>query len=121
MSSCISSINSLDFQVASTALKTKNFAVSLAGYTISTTATQLASASGIYMFKDVYGLDFAYSMLPSLAGAITFILAIPFWYSYVRKHGFKKTYWITFIIHGLSYLPFLFISDIYSATVTNLL
>ncbi|MHA2391166.1 MAG: MFS transporter [Promethearchaeota archaeon] len=109
------------FQVAKIALGTKNFLVSLAGYTISTTATQLASASGTYMFKDVYGLDLAYSMLPSLAGAITFILIIPFWYSYVRKHGFKKTYWITFILHGLTYLPYLFISDIISATVIALI
>jgi GPH family glycoside/pentoside/hexuronide:cation symporter len=105
------------FQVARTALGTKNFLVSLAGYTVATTATQLASASGTYMFKDVYGLDLAYSMLPSLAGAIIFILIIPFWYSYTRKHGFKKTYWITFIFHGLTYLPYLFISDIISATI----
>jgi Na+/melibiose symporter-like transporter len=105
------------FQVAKTALTTKNFAVSLAGYTIATTATQLASASGTYMFKDVYGLDLAWSMLPSLAGAISFIVIIPFWYSYARKHGFKKSYWITFILHGLTYVPYLFISDIISATI----
>ena len=105
------------FQIAKTALTTKNFVVSLAGYTIATTATQLASASGTYMFKDVYGLDLAWSMLPSLAGAVSFIFSIPFWYSYVRKHGFKKSYWITFILHGFSYVPFLFISDIISATI----
>jgi GPH family glycoside/pentoside/hexuronide:cation symporter len=105
------------FQVTKTSFSTKNFVVSLIGYTVSTTATQLGSASGIYMFKDVYGLDYALSMLPSLAGAIPFVLIIPFWYSYARKHGFKKTYWVTFIIHGLSYLPYLFISDIISATI----
>jgi GPH family glycoside/pentoside/hexuronide:cation symporter len=109
------------FQVARTAFSSKNFVVSLAGYTIATTATQLANASGTYMFKDVYGLDLAYSMLPSLAGAIVFIFVIPFWYSYVRKHGFKKTYWLTFIFHGLTYLPFLFISDIISATIVALI
>ncbi len=105
------------FQVTKTAFSSKNFVVSLIGYTVATTATQLASASGIYMFKDVYGLDYALSMLPSIAGALAFIVIIPFWYSYARKHGFKKTYWVTFIIHGLSYIPYLFISDIYSATI----
>ncbi len=107
------------FQVAKIALGTKNFVVSLAGYTAATTATQLASASGIYMFKDVYGLDLAYSMLPSIAGAISFIVIIPFWYSYARKHGFKKTYWITFILHGFTFVPYLFIRDIYSATIIS--
>ncbi|MBY8986616.1 MAG: MFS transporter [Candidatus Lokiarchaeota archaeon] len=105
------------FHIAKTAFKTKNFVVSLMGYTVATTATQLASASGTYMFKDVYGLDLAWSILPSLAGAISFIFAIPFWYSYARKHGFKKSYWITFILHGLTYLPYLFITDIISITV----
>ncbi|MFW9825693.1 MAG: MFS transporter [Candidatus Thorarchaeota archaeon] len=105
------------FKVAKTAFKTKNFVVSLAGYTVATTANQLSSASGTYMFKDVYGLDLAWSMLPSLAGAISFIIIIPFWYSYARKHGFKKSYWITFILSGIAYLPYLFISDIISATI----
>ncbi|MHA2282139.1 MAG: MFS transporter [Promethearchaeota archaeon] len=105
------------FQVAKKAFKTKNFVVSLMGYTVATTATQLASASGTYMFKDVYGLDLAWSILPSLAGAISFIIIIPFWYSYARKHGFKKSYWITFILSGLTNLPYLFITDIISATI----
>jgi Na+/melibiose symporter-like transporter len=52
-----------------------------------------------------------------LAGAISFINIIPFWYSYARKQGFKKSYWITFILSGLTNLPYLFITDIISATI----
>jgi GPH family glycoside/pentoside/hexuronide:cation symporter len=106
------------FQVANTSLRMRNFLVSLIGYTVATTAVQLANASGIYMFKDVYGLDLDYAILPRIAGAIAFVVIIPFWYSYARKHGFKKTYWVTFVLHGLSFLPYLFISDIIPATIT---
>lgn len=105
------------FTVVKAAFKHKNFVISLAGYTISTTAMQLSTASGIYMLKDIYGLPYSWSVLTSLSAMAGFILIIPFWSNYARKHGFKKTYWTCFLIHGLSFIPYLFISDIISATI----
>lgn len=104
-------------KVTKTAFSKRNFVISLMGYTISTTAYQLATASNIYMFKDVYGLPFSLTILTSISGAVGFIVAIPFWSNYARKHGFKKTYWVCFILHGLSYIPTLIIRDIISATI----
>ncbi|MHA1256770.1 MAG: MFS transporter, partial [Promethearchaeota archaeon] len=45
------------------------------------------------------------------------ILMIPFWYNYSRKHGFKKTYWVCYILQGVLYIPFLFTSDLLNHTI----
>ena len=105
------------FKTMKTALKTRNFNVSLAGYTISITATSLFTASLIYMYKDVYRIPYAYGAIPSLAGTFIGILTIPFWTNYSRKHGFKKCYYTAFTLHGVSFLPFLFTWDIISHTI----
>lgn len=91
---------------------TKNFTVSLIAYTISITANTLWNASLIYMYKDVYRVPYAYGMIPAIIGIIAFIAVVPFWYNYSRKHGFKKTYWICFLFHGISFIPFLFTTNI---------
>jgi Na+/melibiose symporter-like transporter len=100
-----------------TALKTKNFAVSLSGYTISITATSLFTASLIYMYKDVYRIPYALGAIPALIGTIAGLLMIPFWTNYARKHGFKKTYYTAYIIHGICFLPFLFTTNIIIHTI----
>ncbi|TFG28435.1 MAG: MFS transporter [Promethearchaeota archaeon] len=94
-----------------TALKQRNFAVSLTGYTCQITSMTLVAASGIYMYKDVYKLPYSYAAIPAIIGMIGFVIVVPFWYNYARKHGFKKTYWLCFILHGLSFIPFLFITE----------
>ncbi len=93
------------------ALKNKNFAVSLAGYTVQITAMTLWAASLIYFYKDVLRLPYIMAALPSIIGLVAFLGFIPFWSNYARKHGFKKTYWVNFILHGISFLPFIFIND----------
>jgi GPH family glycoside/pentoside/hexuronide:cation symporter len=100
------------FQTMKTALKTKNFAVSLLGYTISITATSLFTASLIYLFKDVYRLPYSASALPSIIGVIVALAFIPFWSNYARKHGFKKTYWVSYVIMGICFIPFFFSTNI---------
>jgi GPH family glycoside/pentoside/hexuronide:cation symporter len=100
-----------------TALKQRNFSVSLAGYTCEITAMTLVSASTIYMYRYVYRLDYAYAAIPGIAGLIGFVIVVPFWYNYARKHGFKKTYWVCFILHGLTFIPFLFITDYLSIII----
>ncbi len=97
------------FSTMKTALKTKNFTVSLIGYTCQITAMTFFSFSTIYMYQYIYGLELSFSVLPALAGLFAFLGLIPFWANYSKKHGFKKQYWICFILHGLSYLPLLII------------
>ncbi len=94
-----------------TALKTKNFRVSLLGYTCQVTATNLNLASQLYLFAFVYNLDYAYYTYAALGGVVVFLALIPFWSNFARKHGFKKTYWVCFTGHGLSFLLFLFVTN----------
>jgi GPH family glycoside/pentoside/hexuronide:cation symporter len=103
------------------ALKTKNFRVSLAGYTITLTATTLFGGSTIYMFRYVYGLDYALTAIPALIGVIASLCMIPFWSNFARKHGFKKTYATAYIIHGFLFLPFLFTFDLITHTIVYVL
>lgn len=100
-----------------TALKTKNFAVSLTGYTISITAVGLWNASGAFMLRYVLRVPYALGIFPTLVGVAGFLIVIPFWSNYARKHGFKKTYWTCFILHGLCFIPFLFITDLITYTI----
>jgi Na+/melibiose symporter-like transporter len=99
------------FETLKTALKQRNFSVSLAGYTCQITSMTLVAASGIYMYRYVYRLDFAFAAIPAIVGMVAFVIMVPFWYNYARKNGFKKTYWVCFILHGLSFIPFLFITE----------
>ncbi len=94
-------------EVLKTALKTKNFRISLLGYTVQVTATTLWNAAQIYFFIDVYGLDLGKQSLPLLISILGAVASIPFWSNYVRKHDFKRTYWVAFLMHGICYLPFL--------------
>ena len=106
------------FSNMKTSLKTKNFAVSLVGYTISVTAMQgLWNASQSYMLKEVYGVDPSAGILPTVVGILAFIGLIPFWYNYARKHGFKKTYYTCFILHGFAFFPFLITQNIIHHTI----
>ncbi len=104
-------------KVTKTALKQKNFRVSLLGYTVQVTATTLWNAAQLYLFVDVYGLSIATQTLPLLIGILAVIGSVPFWYNYTRKHDFKRTYWLCFLLHGLSFIPFLFITDLVFHTI----
>ncbi|MHA1509192.1 MAG: MFS transporter [Promethearchaeota archaeon] len=94
-------------KVTKTALKTKNFRVSLIGYTVQVTATTLWNAAQIYFFVDVYGVGLDAQRIPLLLSIIAAIASIPFWSNFTRKGNFKKTYWVAFLLHGLTFLPFL--------------
>jgi len=94
-------------EVTKTALKTKNFRVSLIGYTVQVTATTLWNASQLYFFRDVYGGTIADQQIPLLLSIIAAIASIPFWSNFTRKGNFKRTYWVAFLMHGICYLPFL--------------
>ncbi len=95
------------FEVLKTALKTKNFRVSLLGYTVQVTAITLWNAAQIYFFVDVYGGSLSQQQIPLLLSIIAAIASIPFWSNFTRKGNFKRTYWVAFLLHGISFLPFL--------------
>jgi len=99
------------------ALKTKNFRVSLCGYTITLTATTLFGGATIYYFRYIYGIPFTMTAIPALFGVVASLAMIPFWSNYARKHGFKKCYATAYIIHGFLFLPFLFTFDIITHTI----
>ncbi len=96
-------------EVAKTALKTKNFRVSLLGYTTQVTATTLWNAAQLYFFVDVYGAvgGIGAQRIPLLLSILAAVGSIPFWSNFTRKGNFKRTYWVAFLLHGLSYLPFM--------------
>ncbi len=105
------------FRVMKISFTHRNFVISLIGYTAVITAQTLSSASGIYMMKDVYKMPYTYAVFTALAGFAGYILSIPFWYNFARKHGFKKTYYTGLFIAGLCYIPFLFITNIWHAVI----
>jgi len=97
------------FKTMKKAIGTKNFRVSLAGYTCWSVATTLVGVSTVFLWKDVWQLPLSYSILPLLLGLAAFLGAIPFWSNYARKHGFKKCYWTCMVLYGIGFLPSLFI------------
>jgi Na+/melibiose symporter-like transporter len=61
------------------------------------------------MYKDVWQLPFVYAIIPGLVGLVAFVVAVPFWSNYARKHGFKKCYWTCMTLYGIGFLPALFV------------
>ncbi|MFX1393448.1 MAG: MFS transporter [Promethearchaeota archaeon] len=104
------------FSITKKSLGRRNFVISLIGYTISISANLLWNMSFIYRFEKVWGLPYAAASLALLIGVIGFTFAIPFWSNYAKKHGFKKTYYTCFILHGLFFLPFLLVTAVSSNT-----
>ena len=109
------------FNILKIAIKKKNFAISLTAYTTIITAQTLATASGIYMLKDVFRVPYTYAVLTGLAGFAGYMLSIPFWSNYARKHGFKRTYYVSLFLAGLCYFPTLFITEIWQAIFFTLI
>jgi GPH family glycoside/pentoside/hexuronide:cation symporter len=105
------------FSVMKISFTHRNFVVSLIGYTSIITAQTLSAASGIYMMKDVYKVPYTYAVFTALAGLTGYIISIPFWYNYARKHGFKHTYYVALFFAGCLYLPVLFITSIWHAVI----
>jgi len=94
------------------ALKTKNFRISLLGYLCQVTAVNLFLASQLYLFNYVYNLDFKIYLYAQLVGVVAILIIIPFWSNFARKHGFKKTYWVCFMLHGLTFLLLIFVTNL---------
>jgi GPH family glycoside/pentoside/hexuronide:cation symporter len=100
------------FKTMRVAFKHKNFVVILITYTIIISAQTLLQASQIYFVKDVLGVPYTYVIFINLAGIAGFLVSIPFWYNFTRKHGFKKTLVLCLFLSGLAYLPTLWLTTI---------
>lgn len=107
------------FKTLKTAFGKKNYVVSLLSYTLVITTQTLASASGIYFVKDILELPLQYAVPIALAGFAGYLLAIPFWSNFARKHGFKKTYYVSLGLAAICYLPGLFITELWQSILFN--
>jgi GPH family glycoside/pentoside/hexuronide:cation symporter len=92
--------------------KQKNFKITLLAFTLTSTATSLDYASGIYFFKDVLRLPIYLSVYGTIVYFVFVMVAVPFWVSFARKHGNAKTMILSLFLVGLSYLPYLWITTL---------
>jgi GPH family glycoside/pentoside/hexuronide:cation symporter len=100
------------WKIIKTALGRKNFAISLLTYTLIITTQTLAAASGIYFIKDVYRKPLSVAVILGLAGFSGYMISIPFWARFARKHGFARTYEIALLLAAFSYIPTLWITTV---------
>jgi GPH family glycoside/pentoside/hexuronide:cation symporter len=100
------------FKTMILAFKHKNFVIILIAYTIIISAQTLLYASQIYFVKDILRVPYANVIYINLAGIAGFIISIPFWYNFTRKHGFKKTLVLCLFLSGIAYLPTLWITTL---------
>lgn len=100
------------FRTMKIALKRKNYVVILVAYTMIVTTQTLINASQIYFVKDVLRVPYTYVIFINLAGVIGFLISIPFWADFTKKHGFKKTLVVCTFLAAISYLPTLWITTI---------
>ena len=109
------------FNTMKTAFKHKNFVIILIGYTIIITTQTLMQASQIYFVKDVLRVPYSYTIIFNLVGFIGYIISIPFWYNFTRKHGLKKTLVICLFLASISYLPTLWATTVEEWIIYNFL
>ncbi len=88
----------------------RNFAVSTIALTLVSLAGALYWASLIYFWKDIVGLPLIWSIFTTLTTFVAFLLGVPVWMKYAKKHGFKKTYALGLLLMALSYINVLWIS-----------
>ncbi len=93
----------------------RNFAVSTIALTLVSLAGALYYGSLIYFWKDIVGLPLWYAVFTTLTAFVGFILGVPVWMKYAKKHGFKKTYALGLLLMALSYLNVLWISTLYES------
>ena len=97
--------------------KQKNFTLTIITFTLTNISTALVSASGIYFFKDVLGLPLYFSVIPSIIFFITLMVFVPFWSTFSRKHGNKKTYVVGLFLLGVAHIPYLWITTIWEVII----
>jgi GPH family glycoside/pentoside/hexuronide:cation symporter len=100
------------FKTLKIALGRKNFSVSLITYTLIITTQTLSAASNIYFIKDILGLPLSVAILIALAGFVGYIISIPLWVRFSRKHGFARTYELCLFLAAITYIPSLWLTTL---------
>ena len=101
--------------------KQKNFRLTIITFTLTNVSTALVSASSIYFFKDVLGLPLYFSVIPSIVFFIILMIFVPFWVSFSRKHGNKKTYVVGLFLLTLTHIPYLWITTLWEVIIFSIL
>ncbi len=101
--------------------KQKNFTITIVTFTLTNISTALVSASSIYFFKDILGLPLSFSVIPSIIYFITLIIFVPFWVSFSRKHGNKKTYIVGLLLLTAAHVPYLWITTLWEVILFSIL
>ncbi len=107
------------FKTMKSALKRKNFMVTLLIVLLATLGSTLYYASGVYFMKDILGLPLSYAIYTSLAGFVALIIFIPFWSNISKKYGHAKTMELSLFLITLLYISFLWIITIWEAIIFN--
>lgn len=109
------------FKTMKTVFGIKNFVISIIAYLLLITARSLSMASGLYYFKDVYGLPYSYAVLTQIAGYVAFVISIPFWAKVAKKIGHAQTFTLGYLFIALAFIPFLWATTIEEAIIYNLI
>ena len=109
------------FEMIKITFKQKNFTLTIITFTLTNISTALVSASSIYFFKDVLGLPLYFSVIPSIIFFITLMVFVPFWASFARKHGNKKTYIVGLFLLAIAHIPYLWITTIWEVIIFSVL
>lgn len=109
------------FKMIKITFKQKNFRLTIITFTLTNISTALVSASSIYFFKDIIGLPLSFSVIPSIIYFIFVILFVPFWVSFSRKHGNKKTYAVGLFLLAAAHIPYLWITTLWEIIIFSVL
>lgn len=59
------------------------------------------------------------TVFTSIAYFVSFLVAMPFWFKFLRKHGHVKTYTLGLFLAGLSLIPYLWITTLEEAIILS--
>ncbi|MCK5113074.1 MAG: MFS transporter, partial [Thermoplasmatales archaeon] len=62
-----------------------------------------------------------FSVIPSIVFFITLMVFVPFWSTFSRKHGNKKTYVVGLFLLGVAHIPYLWITTIWEVIIFSVL
>jgi len=109
------------FKMIKITFKQKNFRLTIITFTLTNISTALVTASNIYFFKDIIGLPLSFSVIPSIIYFITVMIFVPFWVSFSRKHGNKKTYTLGLFLLATAHIPYLWITTLWEVILFSVL
>ena len=107
------------FKTMRSALKQRNFVVTMIVLWLMSLAGVLATSSGVYFLKDVLRLPYYYAIYISIAGFLGFVLFIPFWYNLSKRYGHVKCFKLALILGFFGYLNYLWVTTLTHVIITG--